>query len=217
MVRPRARRPPRRGRSGRARSPPDDRRRPAGPDRAGARDHRGAVRRSRKARGPRGRAEPGQSSSVLASTARGTPATAWCSTCWPVPGRSPMPSSTATSRSRPDTTVAAMLAAVDILIDVATRVPALRELAEGYVAAHATHRRPPGQHARRTAWPPRFRRPAGGPAPRRAGSAPSTVIIYARSSGSAAAGRSDHGCGDTATLRLEDLRAHRSRDGRRHS
>ena len=56
----------------------------------------------------------------------------------------------------PDAAVAAMLAAVDILIDVATRVPALRELAEDYVAAHAAHRRPPGMRARRTAWPPHF-------------------------------------------------------------
>jgi hypothetical protein len=55
-----------------------------------------------------------------------------------------------------DASVAALLAAVDILIDVATRVPALRELAEDYVAAHAAHRAPPGTRARRTAWPPRI-------------------------------------------------------------
>ena len=55
-----------------------------------------------------------------------------------------MPSSTATSRSAgSDDAVAAMFAAIDILIDCATRVPALRELAEHYVGGACRRRRRP--------------------------------------------------------------------------
>jgi hypothetical protein len=51
--------------------------------------------------------------------------------------------------------VAAMFAAIDILIDCATRIPALRELAEQYSAEHSVLREPRSAGRRRTQfWPP---------------------------------------------------------------
>ena len=51
--------------------------------------------------------------------------------------------------------VAAMFAAIDILIDCATRIPALRELAEQYSSEHSALREPRSAGRRRTQfWPP---------------------------------------------------------------
>jgi hypothetical protein len=51
--------------------------------------------------------------------------------------------------------VAAIFAAIDILIDCATRIPPLRELAEQYSAEHSVLREPRSAGRRRTQfWPP---------------------------------------------------------------